>query len=72
MFEPPPVSEVDVLTTPDAVAAELATSVPRPDDMVALLRHRANRCSQPSSATFDHHQPFADGGTTDPDNLSAL
>jgi HNH endonuclease len=21
---------------------------------------------------LDHHQPFADGGTTDPDNLSAL
>src|SRR5215475_576706 len=38
MFEhPPPVSEVDVLTSPDAVAAELATSLPRAEDMSALV-----------------------------------
>src|SRR5215468_10921805 len=38
MFEqPPPVSEVDVLECPDAVAAELATSLPRADDVAALL-----------------------------------
>src|SRR5215472_11898727 len=38
MFEhPPPVSEVDVLESPDAVAAELATSLPRADDVAALL-----------------------------------
>jgi uncharacterized protein DUF222/HNH endonuclease len=38
MFErPPPVSETDVLVGPDAVAAELATSLPRPDDSAALL-----------------------------------
>ena len=38
MFEhPPPVSEVDVFESPDAVAAELATSVPRGDDVAALL-----------------------------------
>ena len=33
----PPLSEVDVLTCPDMVAAELATSLPRPDDTAALL-----------------------------------
>src|SRR5215469_5323033 len=38
MFEyPPPLSEVDVLESPDAVAAELATSLPRGDDVAALL-----------------------------------
>src|SRR5215472_16570095 len=38
MFEhPPPVSEVDVLASPDAVAAELPTSLPRGDDVAALL-----------------------------------
>jgi hypothetical protein len=38
MFEHmPPVSEVDVLVSPDAVVAELATSVPRGDDTAALL-----------------------------------
>src|SRR5215469_5454040 len=38
MFEhSPPVSEVDVLESPDAVAAELATSLPRADDVAALL-----------------------------------
>ena len=38
MFEqPPPVSEVDVLECPDAVAAELAASLPRADDVAALL-----------------------------------
>jgi hypothetical protein len=38
MFEHvPSVSEVDVLTSPDPVAAELATSLPRPDDMLALF-----------------------------------
>ena len=38
MFERvPPVSEVDVLTAPDAVAAELATSLPRGEDVPALL-----------------------------------
>jgi Domain of unknown function (DUF222)/HNH endonuclease len=38
MFEHvPPVSEVDVLACPDPVAAELATTVPRADDMSALL-----------------------------------
>src|SRR5215472_4116190 len=37
MFEqPPPVSEVDVLASPDAVAAELATSLPRAEDTSAL------------------------------------
>jgi Domain of unknown function (DUF222) len=38
MFEhAPPISEVDVLASPDPVAAELATSLPRPDDMLALF-----------------------------------
>ena len=38
MFEQmPPVSDVDVLASPDAVAAELATSVPRGEDTAALL-----------------------------------
>jgi Domain of unknown function (DUF222) len=38
MFEQaPPLAEVDVLTSPDPVAAELATTVPRADDMSALL-----------------------------------
>src|SRR5215475_5060522 len=38
MFEQPPaISEVDVLASPDAVAAELATSLPRADDVAALL-----------------------------------
>jgi hypothetical protein len=38
MFEDtPPISEVDVLTSPDPVAAELATTQPRADDMAALL-----------------------------------
>jgi Domain of unknown function (DUF222) len=38
MFEHvPPVSEEDVLASPDAVAAELATSLPRADDMSALV-----------------------------------
>src|SRR5215468_755789 len=38
MFEHvPAVSEVDVLASPDAVAAELATSLPRADDVAALL-----------------------------------
>src|SRR5215470_12141454 len=38
MFEPPPpISEVDVLASPDAVAAESATSLPRADDVAALL-----------------------------------
>src|SRR5215831_14501888 len=38
MFElVPPVSEVDVLTCPDAVAAELANSLPRGEDTAALL-----------------------------------
>jgi uncharacterized protein DUF222 len=38
MFEHvPPVSEVDVLVSPDAAAAELATSVPRGEDTAALL-----------------------------------
>jgi uncharacterized protein DUF222 len=38
MFERvPPVSKVDVLVFPDAVAAELATSVPRGEDTAALL-----------------------------------
>src|SRR5215475_12491507 len=38
MFEhAPPVSEVDVLTCPDTVAAELATSPPRGEDTAALL-----------------------------------
>src|SRR5215831_6293863 len=37
MFEhPPPLSEVDVLASPDAVAAELATSLPRAEDTSAL------------------------------------
>src|SRR5215510_2457279 len=33
----PPLSEVDVLTCPDAAAAELANSLPRADDLPALL-----------------------------------
>jgi hypothetical protein len=38
MFEqPPPISEVDVLESPDAVAAELATSLPRAEDISALV-----------------------------------
>ncbi|HEY3088264.1 MAG TPA: DUF222 domain-containing protein, partial [Jatrophihabitantaceae bacterium] len=38
MFEQvPPVSEVDVLASPDAVAAELATAAPRGEDTAALL-----------------------------------
>src|SRR5215471_11867600 len=38
MFEQsPPISEVDVLESPDVVAAELATSLPRAEDMSALL-----------------------------------
>jgi hypothetical protein len=38
MFEHvPPISDVDVLESPDAVAAELATSPPRGEDMSALL-----------------------------------
>jgi Domain of unknown function (DUF222) len=38
MFEQaPPISEVDVLAAPDPVAAELATTQPRADDMAALL-----------------------------------
>src|SRR5262245_15080557 len=38
MFEHvPPLSEVDVLESPDAAAAELANSLPRPDDTAALL-----------------------------------
>src|SRR5215468_11267522 len=38
MFEqPPPLSEVDVLESPDAVAAELATSLPRAEDISALV-----------------------------------
>src|SRR5262245_66684783 len=38
MFEQaPPLSEVDVLTCPDTVAADLATSPPRADDLPALL-----------------------------------
>jgi hypothetical protein len=38
MFEHvPPISEVDVLTSPDAVAAELARSLPRGEDVSALL-----------------------------------
>ena len=38
MFEHvPAVSEVDVLTSPEAVATELATSLPRAEDMSALL-----------------------------------
>jgi hypothetical protein len=38
MFEhAPPLTDVDVLTSPDPVAAELATTQPRPDDMAALL-----------------------------------
>ena len=38
MFEhAPPVTDVDVLESPDAVAAELATSLPRGEDMSALL-----------------------------------
>jgi hypothetical protein len=37
MFEhPPPISEVDVLASPDVVAAELASSLPRAEDMSAL------------------------------------
>src|SRR5215472_2290273 len=35
--QPPPLSEVDVLESPDAVAAELATSVPRAEDISALV-----------------------------------
>ena len=38
MFEqPPPLSEVDVLKSPDAVAAELASSLPRAEDISALV-----------------------------------
>ena len=38
MFEQsPPVSEVDVLESPDPVAAELATSPPRAEDISALV-----------------------------------
>jgi uncharacterized protein DUF222/HNH endonuclease len=38
MFEQvPPVSDVDVLASPDSVAAELATGVPRGEDTAALL-----------------------------------
>ena len=38
MFEqPPPLSEVDVLESPDAVAAELASSLPRAEDISALV-----------------------------------
>jgi hypothetical protein len=37
MFEPPPVSEVDVLASPDTVAAELAAPLPRGEDISALL-----------------------------------
>jgi Domain of unknown function (DUF222) len=38
MFEQaPPVSEVDVLVSPDPVAAELASTLPRADDISALL-----------------------------------
>src|SRR5215469_1302954 len=38
MFEQsPPLSEVDVLECPDAVAAELATSLPRAEDISALV-----------------------------------
>jgi hypothetical protein len=38
MFEHvPPVTDVDVLTSPDAVAAELAASRPRGEDAAALL-----------------------------------
>jgi Domain of unknown function (DUF222) len=38
MFEhAPPITEVDVLECPEPVAAELATSLPRPEDMAALL-----------------------------------
>ena len=33
----PPVKDMDVLTSPDAVAAELATSPPRAEDMAVLL-----------------------------------
>src|SRR5215475_15484790 len=38
MFEQvPPASEVDVLESPDAAAAELANSLPRAEDTAALL-----------------------------------
>lgn len=38
MFEDvPPLSRVDVLASPDSAAAELANSLPRPDDVSALL-----------------------------------
>ena len=38
MFEhAPPVSEVDALECPDAVAAELASSLPRAEDISALV-----------------------------------
>jgi Domain of unknown function (DUF222) len=38
MFEHvPPITDVDVLESPDAVAAELATSLPRGEDISALL-----------------------------------
>ena len=38
MFEQSsPVSEVDVLATPDAAAAELASSLPRAEDISALV-----------------------------------
>ncbi|HKF34511.1 MAG TPA: DUF222 domain-containing protein [Jatrophihabitantaceae bacterium] len=35
--QPPPLSEVDALESPDAVAAELATSLPRAEDISALV-----------------------------------
>ena len=38
MFEhPPPLSEVDVLESPHTVAAELASSLPRAEDISALI-----------------------------------
>src|SRR5215472_10939427 len=38
MFEqPPPLMDVDMLASPDAVAAELATSRPRAEDISALV-----------------------------------
>src|SRR5215475_9653587 len=38
MFEQPPaISEVDALASPDAAAAELATSLPRAEDISALV-----------------------------------
>jgi hypothetical protein len=46
MFEyAPPVSDVDVLVSPDAVAAELAGSPPRGEDMAALLMLDADALS---------------------------